>query len=191
MRNTEGQLIERIRKGDEAAFESVFRSNYANLCGFGNHFLKDQALAEDLVQGMFVNLWERREGFAVQGDIGKYLLAATKNACLNHIKHLKIRAKHQDHVKSQPANFADNPEEELEKAELRSRIDQAIGKLPDRCAEIFKMSRFEGLKYQEIANKLGLSVKTVEAQMGKALKLLRADLRHLLPLILVLLGIDI
>lgn len=191
METTELHIIERIRKGDEAAFEAVFRSNYARLCGFGNYLLKDQAQTEDLVQGMFVNLWERRDSFAVQGDIGKYLLAATKNACLNHIKHLKIRVKHQEHVKAMPADFAENPEEELQQAELRMRIEQAVSKLPDRCAEIFKMSRYDGLKYQEIADQLGLSVKTIEAQMGKALKLLREDLRHLVPLIFLLLGIEI
>lgn len=134
---------------------------------------RDQA--EDIVQQMFVGLWEKRAETNIDGNPRSYLLRSVHNACLNHLKHLKVRVEHANHTK---VNAADSEMRDLlEEEELRTHVKQCVQQLPAQCRKIFLMSRVQGKKYQQIADELDLSVKTVENQMGKALKLMREGLQ--------------
>ncbi len=179
-----------IQAGDESAFEGLFREHYAVLCGFARKFVKDPVVAEELVQELFTQLWDKRESLNPENSIRSYLFTSIRNSCLNHLKHQNVRNRHADYARNLPVQMAPEPSQELEAAELQARIQLAINELPDRCGEIFKMSRFEGLKYDEIAAKLELSPRTVEVQIGKALKILRQILAEWLPVMVAWLGFE-
>jgi RNA polymerase sigma-70 factor (ECF subfamily) len=180
------EQLQAIKAGDERAFEALFKAHYAPLLAFARKFVADAETAEEIVQDLFFALWEKRDALMPTVSLRSYLFAAVRNACLNHLKHLKVRAQHQAHALALPTNFATDPAEDLQAAELEARISLAIAELPDRCGEIFLLSRVEGLKYQEIADQLKLSPRTVEVQIGKALKLLRTQLKPYLPLMFAL-----
>lgn len=173
-------LVQRLRNRDEAAFEIVFNSHYKALCGYARKYLDEVEAPEEIVQEVFVKFWEKCESIAPDSSIKSYLYRSVHNTCLNYIKHMKVRDNYKDYVMtymetSSHIEFSEEPD-------LEQKIYDAIDALPPQCSRIFKLSRFEGLKYQEIADHLGLSVKTIEVQMGKALKVLRAKLKgHLKP----------
>ena len=150
----EQQLIAQFVAGDLRTFEMVFRDYYEPLVRYGNTFLKDADESEDIVQQVFVSVWEKREQLEVHTSIRALLYRAVHNACLNRIKHHKVRAVHAAEVKA--IHTDSDTSDQLEAAELDEKIHQAIDRLPEQCAKIFKMSRFEQLKYQEIADQLGL-----------------------------------
>lgn len=179
-----------IQDGDQSAFESLFREHYGALCGFARRLVGDTAVAEELVQDLFVQLWEKRATLSPEISLRSYLFTATRNSCLNHLKHVAVRGRHEDHVRQQPQGLAADPSETVQLAELQARLGLAIEALPDRCGEIFKMSRFEGLKYDEIAERLELSPRTVEVQIGKALRILREALAEWLPVLVAWLGVE-
>ncbi|GAB5539506.1 MAG: RNA polymerase sigma-70 factor [Salibacteraceae bacterium] len=160
---------------NKAQFETLFRAHYAPLVGYATKITEDPDAAADIVQQLFVNLWEKRSEIVVNGSVKSYLLRSTHNQCLNHIKHLKVRSQHQQHVSSDIPQSTLN--EELEVEEFNVQVRNAIQALPKQCRKIFLMSRLQEKKYQEIADELSLSVKTVENQMGKALKQLRMELK--------------
>lgn len=143
--------------------------------------------AEELVQDMFTQLWDKRAQLELRTSLRSYLFTAARNRCLNFIKHQNVRAQHEDHVKGAPPNSEADASAAMEQAELKACIDQAISALPDRCREAFRLSRFDGLSYKEIAARMDISPRTVEVQIGKALKILRAELREYFPLIFILL----
>lgn len=170
-------LVERLRKKDQGAFEIVFNSFYSMLCGYANKYLNDPETAEEIVQDVFVKFWEKCETLAPDSSIKSYLYRSVHNTCLNHLKHLKVRDAYRQyvvHYLEKETTYAYGVHEE---PDLEIKIENAISSLPPQCQRIFRMSRFEGLKYQEIADNIGISVKTVEVQMGKALRLLRERLR--------------
>lgn len=142
--------------------------------------VRERAIAEELVQDVFVELWDRRATLQFSESFRAYLLRAARNRALNHIRHAHVEARAEPWIESpsppSPGAFDDMMEREIDRA-----VASAIDRLPDRCRQIFRMSRLDGLKYREIADILDISVKGVEAQMGKALKLLREDLARWLP----------
>lgn len=174
-------ILEAIRQGNERVFEVIFKKHYQALCNYAFGLLKDMDDAEEIVQGMFLKLWDQRQDLEITVSLKSYLYRAVHNTCLNRIKHLKIQDTYRHHVGDYFENNHVLATDELYKAELEARIAEAIEKLPEQCRLIFRMSRFEELKYQEIANALQLSVKTVENQIGKALKILRQELAEYLP----------
>ncbi|TSJ45081.1 RNA polymerase sigma-70 factor [Fluviicola chungangensis] len=161
----------------------VFRDYYKPLVRYGNTFLKDSDEAEDVVQQVFVSLWEKRTEWEVHTSIRAVLYKAVQNACLNKLKHLKVRHAYAEDLKA--ATIPGEVSDPVQVNELNERIQQALESMPEQCGRIFKMSRFEQLRYQEIADQLGLSVKTVENQMGKALKIVREELKDYLPLLIL------
>jgi RNA polymerase sigma-70 factor, ECF subfamily len=167
-----------IAAGDRNAFEVLFRSHYRPLCAFAMQYVKDGDKAEDLVQDLFFRLWMDREKTNVTTSLKAYLFQAVRNRCLNAVKV-------QGRVRSLNEEADDSIEEgertEEEHAERAARVNAAIELLPEERRKVFKLSRHEGLKYHEIAERLGISVKTVENQMGKALKTLREELADLMP----------
>ncbi len=182
---SEQEIISAIREGNEGIFEETFRKYYQSLCTYANSMLKEIEEAEEIVQNLFLGIWEKREELEISISLKSYLYRAVHNHCLNRIKHLKVREEHQQYA----INFYDASYESVSqtvmKNELEQKIEEAIKKLPEQCQLIFRMSRFEELKYHEIAEKLELSPKTVENQIGKALKILRIELSEYLPLIII------
>lgn len=179
-RGTEHILFEQITKGDEKAFEALFRAYYPFLCHYATQILKDSSAAEEIVQELFVKLWEKREDTHIETSVKNYLFRAVKNHCLNYVRHSKIKDEYFRIAQSEQTIFSD--EDYDSQTELMQKIEESIASLPEKRREIFRLSRQEGLKYREIAAKLNVSIKTVETQMGFAIKSLREMLKDFLPI---------
>jgi len=174
-----------LAQKDETAFEQVFKTYFKRLHAYAFTILKNDVEAEEMVQQVFFKLWERNESLSLSGSVSAYLYRAVHNESLNYIKHQKVRSNHQLHVAYSMKNEVEHPAKKVMAGELEKKIHTALKELPEQCRTIFQMSRFDELKYREIADKLGISVKTVENQMGKALKLLREKLVDFLIFILL------
>ena len=163
---------------DKAAFESLFRSEFKGLCFFALQYTKDRDTAREITQEAFISLWEKRESIDLSKPVKTYLSTTVRNKCLNYLRDnrkfnreiLDIEGLLSDKTYVQPDRMVE--------AEIRTRIGNAIEELPEKCREIFVLNRQENLKYQEIANRLEISVKTVETQMSKALQHMRERLRE-------------
>ena len=179
-----------LNRETEVEFEKVFKANFKNLHAYAYTIVHDDIMAEEMVQNVFCRLWEKREQIQIRESVGAYLYRSVYHESLNYLKHLKVRDAYQKYMISHMAE-SDNAAYEIELGELEDRLGVALLELPEKCRTIFQMSRFEELKYQEIADKLEIPVKTVENQMGKALKLLRLKLVDFLPVALVLVLIEL
>ncbi|MGL4599290.1 MAG: RNA polymerase sigma-70 factor [Bacteroidia bacterium] len=182
---TEQEWIAAIRKGDEQAFERMFRAYHAALCRHAVRLLEDAEDAEEAVQQVFLKIWERREAFEITVALKAYLYRAVHNAGLNMIERKKRERNHQQ-AELHVVHRSEDAVPEMRRKELEVAIQQAIQTLPEQCRGVFELSRFEELKYREIADTLGISIKTVENQMGKALRLLRERLSPFLSVFGVL-----
>ena len=173
----EKDLFERIKKGDEKAFEILFHEYYGILCSFATKIIKDDVAAEEVVQDFFVKLWEKREQLFIETSLKNYLFRSIKNLCLNFIQHNKTKIRYAQMVLSEvESNFSDVSN--YPEVDLFIKIEESINSLPEKRQEIFRLSRQDGLKYHEIAQKLNISIKTVETQMSLAIKTLRDKLKN-------------
>jgi len=172
---TDSDLLARLRDGDHAAFDTIFREWYPPVVRAANRILHEPGVAEELAQDVFLELWRRRESLPDGSSIPGYLLQAARNRALNHLRHLQVRRKTQVFVEAlvEPAEHADA---DTQAAELEVAIRDAIAELPPRTREVFLMSRERNLRYSEIAEQLGVTVKAVEANMSRALRQLREKL---------------
>ncbi len=159
------------RKVDEKYLQSLFTEHFRNLCLFARQYINDIEKCEDIVQDVFLNIWEKGELTDSESQVKGYLFTSVKNRCLNYIRDHKKFTFSQEFPQYGSADSS-----RIEYAELEKVLTSAIESLPEKCRGIFQMSRFKEMKYQEIAETLGLSVKTVEAQMSKALRILRERL---------------
>jgi RNA polymerase sigma-70 factor (ECF subfamily) len=168
-------------------FESLFREHFTGLCYFARKYTGDLDSAKEIVHSVFVRIWENRLEFDWEKPAKSYLFTSVYNRSLNFIRDTKKFIPHEEalirNMVVDESAFTDN----LETAELESLIKSALQRLPVKCREIFEMSRFEGRKYSEIAEILSISVKTVEAQMSKALHCLKEELKDYLTVLLLLL----
>ena len=182
------ELYLKLKQGDERSFEVLFRKYYSILCSFAFQFLKDHELAEETVQDLFVKIWEKRESLNIESSVKHYFFRSIRNQCLNQIQHEKIKKQYESSV-LEKTNQEINPEHFYIEVDLIEKIERSINSLPPKRQEVFRLSREQGLKYQEIAETLNISVKTVEAQMGLALKYLREELKdfsnHLTALLFI------
>ncbi|WP_164879119.1 RNA polymerase sigma-70 factor [Flavobacterium cerinum] len=172
-----------IRQGNEAAFERVFKLYFKNLHAYAYTFIKEDIIAEEIVQNVFFRIWEKRDQLQIDDSLKAYLYRSVHNESLNHIKHQKVKSSFQEHY-SNHAEASNDASATMIASELEIQIQKAINELPQQCRIIFQLSRFEQLKYQQIADQLNISVKTVENQMGKALKVMRLKLVEFLPFLL-------
>jgi RNA polymerase sigma-70 factor (ECF subfamily) len=173
-------LLQRLRGGDEAAFDAIFRSWYPSLVRASESIVRTRAVAEEIVQDVMLELWRRRESLVEGGSAQAYLFQSVRNRSLNFVRHERVERRAEPEAEREAAIQAP-AHSLLVEEEIEVALNKAVGSLPDRCREVFELSRTHGLKYSEIAAVLGISVKTVEAQMGKALKSLRAELAPWLP----------
>lgn len=169
-----------INRENEAAFEQLFKKHFRGMHSYAFTLLKDDMAAEEIVQNIFYKLWEKEEQIEIRESVSGYLYRSVYNDCLNYLKHLKVRDAYQSYAMEQDRSV-NNTSSRLELGELEKHLEKALNELPEKCRTIFQMSRFEELRYQEIADRLGLPVKTIENQMGKALRLLRIKLADFLP----------
>jgi RNA polymerase sigma-70 factor, ECF subfamily len=183
---TDQELFKALRDSDINAFEMYFKQLYQPLCNYAYSFLSDREESEEIVQATFLTVWEKRQTLAVTSSAKSYLYAMVRNASLNLIKHEKIKQKYAVEASYSNQTY-DGVMDTVTSLELEDRITKAIELLPEQCRLVFKLSRFEELKYQEIADELEISVKTVENHMGKALKLMREYLKDYLPFLIGLL----
>lgn len=188
MQESDQQVFFKIQSGQIPAFEMLFKAYYQPLCRYAGGYIQDPDGAEEIVQAVFIGFWEKRKSIHIETSFKSYLYRAVRNSCLNELKHEKVKQSYlegelvKDQAHSEPADHLTIQEE------LDAKIRSAIQKLPEQCRLIFTMSRFEELKYQEIADQLNLSVKTVENQMGKALRIMRVQLKEYLPLLALLMN---
>lgn len=176
-----------IKNGNEAAFEKIFKMYFKNLHAFAYTFTKDDVIAEEMVQNVFFKIWEKKDQLQIDDSLKAYLYRSVHNESLNHLKHLKIKTSFQLQYSGNMESSNQDASNQMMASELEDKIQKAISELPPQCRTIFQMSRFEQLKYQQIADQLNISIKTVENQMGKALKVLRLKLVEYLPFLLHLL----
>lgn len=164
----------KIKQGDEDAFNQAFNLYYSRLCFFADHLIHDFDLSRSVVQDVFVDLWIDRENLNIHFSLKSFLFQTVKNKALNIFKHRKVESKFLAEQKKKEEPFS--VQNLMEEAELNDKINSAIQELPPRCKEIFMLCRFEELKYSEIAERLNISVKTVEMQISIALKKIRQKL---------------
>ncbi|MEN0003114.1 MAG: RNA polymerase sigma-70 factor [Bacteroidota bacterium] len=175
-------ILARLGRDDKTALKELFHLHYQSVCQAICRFIPDRSLVEDLAQEVFVRFWEKRATIQVHSSIAAYLRKMAVNEALAH---LRKRKGYTEELTPQHSTETDySAEEQFLHSELEQTVHQAIATLPPRCGLVFKMSRFEDLSYKEIAAQLDISVKTVENQMGKALKLLREQLQSYLHFLL-------
>lgn len=174
------ELLDKIKAGDEGAYDQVFRQWYSVLVRVALALVRDMDAAEEVAQDVMHELWRRRNLLEPDVPLRGYLLRSVRNRALNHLRHLRVRRETEGDVEAlyDPPIGADQP---LAAQELSAAFQEAFDELPPRCREVFELSRVHGLRYAEIAESLGISQKTVEAQMGKALRVMRERLRAWLP----------
>ncbi|MGV8136966.1 MAG: RNA polymerase sigma-70 factor [Mangrovibacterium sp.] len=167
-------LYSKIKQGDEDAFNQLFNLYYSRLCFFADKLVHDFDLCRSVVQDVFVDIWINRESLDVHFSLKSFLFQSVKNRALNVLKHRKVEARFVE--EQQKKNEPFSAQDLIEEAELNDRINSAIHELPLKCREIFILCRFEELRYSEIADRLNISVKTVEMQISIALKKIRQKL---------------
>ncbi len=173
MENNDKLLFAQISDGSRPAFDRLFRKYYGQLVRFAMGYINDGPTCEEIVQDVFIKIWENAPRISITSTVAGYFYSSVRNHCLNYIKHESIKKKHE---KGQSyVNTDDNPVigEKLNMDFFKHILSQAVKNLPVKCREIFEMAKFEGLSYDEIAEYLEVSTKTVENQMGIALKKLR------------------
>jgi len=168
-------LQRRIRAGDENAFDIVFRAHYARLVRIAESVVGERAPAEEIAQEVMLELWRRRESLQVEQSFGAYLMRSTRNRALNHVRHQRIVERE---LASAALEARESPgtDADMLGVELEQVVREAIAALPERCREVFELSRAQGMRYVDIASALEISVKTVEKRMGQALSELRERL---------------
>ena len=175
-----------------AVLNTLFKAHYDELCRYTFSILKDQDVAEDVVQQLFIKLWEKRSSIGEIENIRSYLFRSAFNMSLNEQKSIQRMPKSdEDLVQNSSFHSSDNTSNLLVTNELQARIDKAMMVLPEKCREVFHLSRSEQLSYKEIAKQMDISPKTVENQVGKALRIMREELKDYLPLLILTLVLNI
>jgi RNA polymerase sigma-70 factor (ECF subfamily) len=171
-------LISKLKVADKSAFSTVFTAYYKDLVMFASRFTHDLNNAEEIVQDTFVRLWEEHESLKVSTSLKSYLLKMVQNKCIDWYRHKKIMQTHNDFVKEGSPQFDYDTDSYILHSEMQEQIEAALKMLPEAISEVFRMSRYKGLKYHEIADLLGVSVRTIEVRIGKALHMLRDHLKE-------------
>ena len=174
-------VIEQIRADDESAFDTLFTAWYGKLYAYAFSVLQNEVQAEEVVQTVFCRIWEKRRQWQVHTSLKAYLYGSVYHQCMDGLRRTKQVQKYQRHVlQSSTEGQGTSASDKAELKDLEAKLRDALSQLPDQCRAIFQLSRFGGLKHREIAQQLGLSQKTVEAQVSKALKHLRDQLSDFL-----------
>jgi RNA polymerase sigma-70 factor, ECF subfamily len=177
-RNNEEQFIfSRMVEGDKEAYRFFFEKYYTDLCNLVNIYIHDEVMAEEIVQNIYIYFWEKKGNIQIESSVKAYLLRASKNKSLNFLRNEKTRLSIHEKIREASETVYEMPANALDAGQLREIIENTVKSLPEKCREIYRLSKEKELSYKEIAEQLGVSVKTVENQMGIALKKLRYQLR--------------
>lgn len=169
-------LTTRLQLDDKAALKELFEAHYRPVCAAIHRFVGERGMTEDLAQQVFIRFWEKRHQIEISTSPGAYLHRMAVNEALAWLRSKKNQQP-EEITHATPFNPQADGEEVFLQHELNEQIHLAIETLPPRCRAVFQLSRFEELSYQEIADRMEISVKTVEHQMGKALRVLREQLQ--------------
>lgn len=177
-------LISKLKTGDTSAFSDIFIAYYKDLSIFATRFTHNLNSAEEIVQDIFAKLWEEHESVKIDVSLKSYLLKLVQNKCIDWYRHKNIMRAHKDFVMEDSNKFEVDTDNYILYSELQERVDRALEMLPEQVSDAFRMNRYKGLKYYEIADILGVSVRTIEVRIGKALHLLRNCLKDYFILII-------
>jgi RNA polymerase sigma-70 factor (family 1) len=169
-------IIGRLKAADPDMFAEIFSVYYKDMVMFAYSFTHDREDSEEIVQDVFVKLWEDHEKINISASIKSYLLKSVQNKCIDWHRHRKVMNHHSSYIIENSMLYENDTDNYILSSELEILIEKAIQSLPDKVRETFEMSRVEGFKYQEIADKLNVSVRTIEVRISKALELLRGSL---------------
>lgn len=167
-------ILKKIKEGDITVYEQVFRQYYTSLCFYAFGITQRKDIAEEIVQELFYVLWRDRGSIEILRSLKNYLYAAVRNQSLHYLEHQQVRMRYYESHYQENSELS--PQETLEYKELETLVEQTLKKMPERRSQIFEMHRFKGEKYKDIAKSMSVSVKTVEAEMTKAYKMLRLEL---------------
>jgi len=173
-------LITRLNQGDPDAFSEIYHAYFKDLVMFAFSIIKEMADSEEIVQDTFVKLWEDREKLSVINSLKSILLKSVQNRCIDWFRHKKTVSKHTEYILNYTSLLECDTENYILWSELNGLIETAMADMPEKFREAYDMNRNKGLKYQEIAEELSVSVKTVEARISKALEFLRKELKDFL-----------
>ena len=194
MENLEKSILKELKYGSNKAYEYVFKTYHELLCRYAEEILKDRDQAEDVVENLFVIIWEDRKKIDIHTSFRSYLYRSTYNSCLNVLRKRKSENRyrdfflyHSDFSKTHDYGSLSYPLSGIIEREMDIRIAKIIDDLPSQCKKIFLMSRVDDLSHQEIADKLNLSVNTVKSQIMNALKRIQAALKQIMMILTVLL----
>jgi len=179
-------MIRLLKEGNEEAFEEVYREYYRGLCAFASQYVPAVEECEEIVQDVMMWLWENRSVLLPEMSVKSLLFTIVKNKCLNSISHHQIKQRVHESLYAKFEDQFEDPDLYVE-SELMASLDKAIHGLPEDYRKAFTMNRFENLTYNEIAEKMNVSSKTIAYRISQALKLLREDLKEYLPLLVFLL----
>lgn len=178
---TEKHLLRGVKDSDISSFSALFTAFYPDLVFFASRLTGSVQIAEEFVQDTFLSLWEDRKGLDIHTSLKSYLIRTVQNKCIDWMRHQKTVLRYESMIRASSLEFVSETEEYLLWSELETQLNDALERLPAPLAEVFTMSRNEGLKYHEIADRKGVSVRTVEERMSKALSFLRETLKEYFP----------
>jgi RNA polymerase sigma-70 factor, ECF subfamily len=179
-------LVKGILQGNKNVFSFIFTHYYTDLVIFANTFLKNRETSEELVQDVFLKLWENRDEIMICSSLKSYLIKSVQNRCIDTIRHDKIKHNYHSVILKHPVLFENDTEDYIFHSDLKKNLAIALNKLPEEVSRAYYMNRFEDHTYDEIAEKLQVSVRTVEVRISKALALLREELKDFLMIVLIL-----
>lgn len=170
-------IFDKMVEGNKEAFKILFEKYYPDLCNLVNLYLQNSTVSEEIVQDLFIYLWEKREKIKIETSLKAYLLQAAKYKSLNYIRNEKNKNLILNEITDREKVSLEMPDRAMDANQLREIIENSINSLPERCRQVYIMGKERNMTYKEISEEMGISVKTVEVQMGNALKKLREQLR--------------
>ena len=178
-------LLEKLKNDDQAAFTIIFTKYYQDLVRFSFSFTRDSDASEEIVQEVFLKFWENRNSFVIHNSLKSFLLKAVQNRSIDSLRHVHVTHKYAAVILEHPDLSENDTENYILHSELEANLNHALEKIPAQYAEAFRMSRIETLSYLEISQKLGISVRTVEVRISKALSFLRQELKDFLLIVIL------
>ena len=190
------ELFDQVKAGDQKAFEQLFSIYFARLNDFAKNVVRDDVISQDIVQEVFVKVWESSAEIE-SINMEAFLFRLVRNRCIDYIKHIKVVNNRMQEVNISSKyeelyriDFIGNEPYVLIEQELKAKIERTIQGLPERCREVFIMSRMDGLKNKEIAEKLDINIKNVERHISRAMQSFRQNFSEELPIALILLVLN-
>ncbi|MFV0377180.1 MAG: RNA polymerase sigma factor [Mangrovibacterium sp.] len=172
------EVVLRLKAGDMMAFQTIFSAFSEKLFHFACSYLRNPDEAEEIVQDVFLRIWEIREQIDENKSFKSFLFTMAVNKLLNQIKHSVVRQKYEKYLTQTPLDMSESPETQMHYRELGEKIEKMLNRLPEQQQYIFRLSRQDGLSNNEIAEKLNLSIRTVENQIYRANKMLKEHLKQ-------------